>query len=75
MLGVLYLRSKQRFAWEEAFHLLFRRPGGCERNVELAQVIGRSQAAISKMYTVVLAHVYQHAMRLEIWEHDLVAFA
>ena len=75
---VLYSRSKRRFGGEEAFLLLLRRLGGRERNVELARVFGRSSPAISEMYNVVLTHVYQHArraMRLEMWEHDLVRFA
>ena len=75
---VLYSRSKRRFGGEEAFLLLLRRLGGRERNVELAQVFGRSSPAISEMYNVVLEHVYEHAraaMRLELWERELEGFA
>lgn len=40
-------------------------------------MFGRSPLAISKMYNVVLNHVYSHvgpAMRLEMWEDDLLSF-
>eukprot|EP00894_Picocystis_sp_ML_P000490 jgi/Pico_ML_1/51007/g2115.t1 len=71
-------RSNHAFQGEEAFLLLLRRLAGRERNMELAQVFGRSPPGISEMYNVVLDHVYEHArhaMRLEMWEQDLVAFA
>lgn len=78
MLDELHTRTKRRLDGKEAFLLLLRRLGGHERNIELAQVFGRSPPAISEMYNVVLAHVCQHArraMQLEMWEHDLVAYA
>lgn len=70
--------SGRRFGGEEAFLLLLRRLGGRERGWELAKVFGRSPPAISEMYNVVLDHVYAHtgpAMRLELWENDLLSFA
>ena len=71
-------RNNHRFEGEEAFLLLLRRLAGRERNMELAQVFGRSPPGISEMYNVVLDHVYEHAkraMRMELWETDLVSFA
>jgi len=75
---VLRSASGRRFGGEEAFLLLLRRLGGRERGLELAQVFGRSPPAISEMYNVALDHVFLHvasAMRLEIWEEHLPAFA
>ena len=68
----------RRFGGEEAFLLLLRRLGRRERSFHLAQVFGRSLSPISKMYDVVLDHVFKHAMptmRWEIWEDHLPSFA
>ena len=75
---VLRSASGRRFGGEEAFLLLFRRLGGRERGLELAQVFGRSPPAISEINNLALDHVFMHdapAMRLEIWEEHLPAFA
>ena len=75
---VLRSASGRRFGGEEAFLLLLRRLGGREQGLELAQVFGRSPPAILEMYNLALDHVFMHAalaMRLEIWEEHLRAFA
>lgn len=70
--------STRRFNGQEALLLFLRRLVGRETLVHLGGVIYRSPLAILDMYNVIVDHVYRHAMvamRIELWEEDILAFA